>query len=684
MKNKTKIFKTAICIITTLILIFGTIPCGAVLSNESDTPTFTNLVVFMKFSDEDEFINTTYADTTVRNILDNTYNKSVYSVDDYFKTVSGGKMNMQTLYLFDNDNSLTLSKPRGYYAEKDDLNPYGYESGEENSRMYDLQTDWANAISNAITNGNKPEDIEGNKYNFADLDRNHDGKIDLITVIYKNTTQNISVSWNSPLWDYQSYSNMISVQEGANTYQSGEYLQLTCNYENANGLILYRGEDNLPILPTGKICHETMHALGLKDLYRSNQTSAVYYMSLMGKHLTPIGQYISVKERESLGWLDNNQIKTIDKNGTYALYPASAQNEVVAYKRDLPNGKTLYLEYRQFDDNGNKYDTKNKKLYSCNTGDLIKGVTLKSGLICYLANTGVRFPSNMNTTDVNWNMQVISNGQYSTMSDCAVGDGEELYIGNDIFVYVTNMSADKLEFEISGIAETTPTPTPTLTPSPTPTATPSHTASPTPTVSPTMSPSPILSPTPTTTPSPTHTTSPTATPRPTPTTTPTMTSTATPHPAPTITPTAIPKPTLNPTATPTSSPTASPTATPNPCPTLSPTCTPKPTIHPTAKPTSSPTVTTNPITSPTATPTPDINCNIEGNNLSVTLANSTSGGIILVAEFNSDGRFLRCTTHSPQENISVPLLSATHTVKVMWWNSLSNLVPMTDSKKLTR
>ena len=50
-------------------------------------------------------------------------------------------MNMQTLYLFDNNNSLTLSKPRGYYAEKDDQNPYGYESGEENSRMYELQTD---------------------------------------------------------------------------------------------------------------------------------------------------------------------------------------------------------------------------------------------------------------------------------------------------------------------------------------------------------------------------------------------------------------------------------------------------------------------------------------------------------------------------------------------------------------
>ena len=51
-------------------------------------------------------------------------------------------------------------------------------SGEENSRMYELQTDWANTISNAITNGNKPKDIEENQYNFADLDRNRDGKID--------------------------------------------------------------------------------------------------------------------------------------------------------------------------------------------------------------------------------------------------------------------------------------------------------------------------------------------------------------------------------------------------------------------------------------------------------------------------------------------------------------------------
>lgn len=357
--NKLKI--TLIIIIS--ILIFDAILCAEVFANESEN-NFTNLVVFVKFADESEFVNNTYAGTTVFNILDNTYNKSMYSAADYFTTVSNGKINMQTLYLFEDGKSLTLTRLRGYYAEKDDNNSYGYEIGEESSRIYELQEDWAYAISSAIANGNKPIDINGNIYSFASLDKNKDGKIDLITVIYKNSEQNISVSWNSPLWDYQSYSNMISINKNKNTYQSGEYVQLTCTYENANGLILYRGEDNLPILSAGKICHETMHSLCLKDLYRSNQTSAVYYMSLMGKHLSPIGQYISVKERESLGWLRDEQIQTIYENGKYTLFLNSSENGTVAYKRDLPNGKTLYLEYRKFDEKGNKYDNKNKKLYS--------------------------------------------------------------------------------------------------------------------------------------------------------------------------------------------------------------------------------------------------------------------------------------------------------------------------------
>ena len=87
---------------------------------------FVNLVVLAKFNDETEFVNDVYQNCTVKQIIDNTYNKSSYSVSDYFDSISDGKIKMTTLFLLDGDNSLTLSRPRGYYAEKDEFNAYGY------------------------------------------------------------------------------------------------------------------------------------------------------------------------------------------------------------------------------------------------------------------------------------------------------------------------------------------------------------------------------------------------------------------------------------------------------------------------------------------------------------------------------------------------------------------------------
>ena len=447
MKNKA-------ALISVILLIIEASFCKISFADAVSAPNFTNLVVPAKFSDEGEFINDVYDTSSVMDILDNTYSKSMYSTADYFKTVSNGKMNMQTLYLFDGTDSVTLSKPRGYYAVRDDQNPDGYEESEKYMRMYELRKDWSEAIQAAIKNGNKPVDADGNRYDFSDLDRNGDGKIDLITVIYKETEQNISVSWGSPLWDYRDYSNYISIEENGTVYQSGEFVQMTSHFKNPNGnLAFYRGEDNLPIFSMGKIYHETMHALGPKDLYDSKQTGGVYFMSLMGKHTSPIGQYISVKERDALGWLDESMIRTIDDNGTYVISEASSNSGVVAYKRDLPNGKTMYIEYRRFDKFGNKYDNQNKNIYSYSMDSIIKNPYLKSGLVCYLANTDIRFPSNINTT----NMEVVSHGIYSTKSDCAVGGGESLYVGaGDLWIDVTEMTEDKIEFEISGISKTEP------------------------------------------------------------------------------------------------------------------------------------------------------------------------------------------------------------------------------------
>ena len=424
--------------------------------------TFTNLVVLANFKDEESFAQDVYQGATVLQILDNTYNRAEYSVRDYLSSVSNGKLKMQTLFLLDGDQSLTLSKPRGYYAEKDDFNPGGYEAGEENLRSAELREDWANALSAAVAAGNLPIDRSGKTHSLDELDQNGDGKIDCITVIYKPTTQNISVGWGSPLWDYKYYNSLVTFSTAKGELRSDAYVQLTLSYMTADGRsALYQASDVLPIVSLGKICHETLHVLGLKDLYRTDFSGEVYYMSAMGKPLSPAVQFISVKEREALGFLTEDEVLTLSRDGTYSLSVSAPYSEgVVGYKLSLPQlGKTLYLEYRRFDGALNKYDTKEKELYACSTGELVRGQTLKSGLVCYLAKSGVRFPSNLNGTD---EYVVLSGGIYQTKSDAAIAPGESIDITNEISVTVTEMTDEKLQFSISGITGATPPHTHTL------------------------------------------------------------------------------------------------------------------------------------------------------------------------------------------------------------------------------
>ena len=282
------------------------------------------------------------------------------------------------------------------------------------------------------------------------LDRNADGKIDCITVIYAPSPVGISAGWGSPLWDYRDYCSMVSLTDGGKTYVSGEYVQLTFSYKSGENVALYKGEDGLPIVSVGKVYHEAMHVFGLKDLYRSDLSSAVYFMSLMGKPMSPVGQYVSVKERESLGWLDYSEVVAMPSAGEYTLSVAHGTG-VVGYKVDLPSGKTLYLEYRRFDDNANKYDSYEKTVYSCKDDQPLKLVkSFKSGLVCYLVNTDTRFPSNIGTSGRVWNFEVASHGTSSTRNDSAVGLNESLDIAGGVRVEVTGMTGNSLTFRIDG------------------------------------------------------------------------------------------------------------------------------------------------------------------------------------------------------------------------------------------
>ncbi len=436
-----KIIAFVLCLQVIFACLFET---ALAYNNESDS-NFTNLIIFAKFGDEDEFINDNYGES-VRKITDNSYNSAQYNVSDYFRSVSNGKVNMNSVYLFDNGGSVTLSRKRAYYASGSDENPDGYfDSGERAKRMYQLKEDWAQAVNRAIGNG--ITDYSGKKkYDLSELDKNHDGYIDLITIIYKPTTQtNISVEWASPLWNYRDQTSLVEADLNGMSLHSRSYVQMTKDYK-----YLYTDANGNKITAIGVNSHETAHGFGLLDLYQSSY-QPVGYMSAMGKHTTEVAQFISVKERESLGWLGSKNINYILNEGNYTLNVIRDEKTdgVVGYKMDIPEiGKTLYLEYRRFDGKGSKYDSQKKDLYLAD-GSKIRGLSLKSGLVCYLLTTGIKFPSNLQSSVNNWNYSVLG-GRYNNKPDAALAAGEYIEITDDLFIEVTKMTDDELTFSIEG------------------------------------------------------------------------------------------------------------------------------------------------------------------------------------------------------------------------------------------
>ena len=422
-----------------------------------DDSNFTNLIVFARFADEDEFVDDVYEGSTVREITDNSYNTAEYSVSDYYRSVSDDRLRMKSVYLFDNGGSVRLSHQRGYYAEYSDTNKIGYaDDSEAAARMYELKREWSDAVNAAISAGNVISDYDGSKtYSFDELDKDGNGTIDSITIIYKNTTQNnIAVSWASPLWNYTDYADYVEIGTGKGTIKSSRYVQITNSYARPDGDsngYLFRDSDGRIMLSVAAATHEMGHVMGLRDLYNSYNSSPVYYMSLMAKHISPVPQFISVKEKEALGWVHEGDVETLVADGEYNLRAlgTSGGKGAIGYKLDIPaKNKTLYLEYRNFETDSNKYDSQYKTLYKMN-GNTVDRIPMKSGLVCYLIDTGTKFPSNMNFSSPRWNYEVLG-GTYNTKSDAALAAGEDIGIYSDIYIEVESVDDNCLTFRIEG------------------------------------------------------------------------------------------------------------------------------------------------------------------------------------------------------------------------------------------
>lgn len=418
-------------------------------TQEASDSNFTNLIVFARFAGEDEFVDNVYHGSSVKEITDNSYNTATYSVGDYYRNASAEKLRMNSVYLFDNGGSLQLTKSRGYYAPKSVENPGGYAAGLQELRRMELRDDWADAINKAIANGNKITNYDGTKtYDYKELDKNNDGKIDAITVIYKNEST-ISVKRSEPLWNYRDTANecvKIPLGNGKEII-SYDFVQLTNNYDT-----LYQALDDKKITSLKTPIHEMGHIFGLKDLYNSSNTPPIFFLSAMANAISPVPQGLTIKEKEALGWTNGEMLKEITAPGQYQLKMSgiAGTENCVGYKVDIQEtGKTLYLEYRNFSVGGSKYDnTQDKAL----TGTSVTGVSpidITSGLVCYLAKTDVKFPINSGGSPGNWMFEALGDSQ-PTKKDAALTAGQSLAIPGGIKVHVDSIEGDILTFQIEG------------------------------------------------------------------------------------------------------------------------------------------------------------------------------------------------------------------------------------------
>ncbi len=278
--------------------------------------TMNNVVIYIRFSDEDEFTEK----AEIFNAMFNNTDAAANSLYNYYNEASFGQLHIKsTFFPVSQNNSITSFKdgnPRNYYNAYSITNPIGYTTGiEKTEREHTL-------LANAITA------IKTEIPNSVDLDGDHDGNVDNVCFIVKGAPD----IWGSVLWPH-----MWSL-DSKNVVVNGKKVT-TYNFQL---------EFNLLELGVGVLCHEMFHSIGAPDLY---------HYSLDG--LTPVGgwdlmettsnppQHMSAYMKYRYGhWITS--IPEIESTGTYSLNPLTSPANN-CFKITSPNSSKQYfvLEYRK-------------------------------------------------------------------------------------------------------------------------------------------------------------------------------------------------------------------------------------------------------------------------------------------------------------------------------------------------
>lgn len=272
----------------------------------SDLCTLNNLVVFIRFADDDDF---TQSPVTLYNMFNAPDNLSLKS---YYQAASYGQMNIESHLIPTPSGTAVLSyqdeHPRSYYCKWSEDNPDGYGEDDADNGIYPRTEREMTLVTNAINYARNyiPEDLN--------LDYNNDDVVDNICFVVKGGVED----WADLLWPHKwsLYTDEVFIN-GKRVWDFN--IQLS---------------DNPSYFSVSVLCHEMFHSLGAPDLYHYDDEvgfAPVGPWDLMGQNgSTP--QHSGVYMKHKYGnWIA--EIPEITESGTYTLLPVSSTTpEKIGYR----------------------------------------------------------------------------------------------------------------------------------------------------------------------------------------------------------------------------------------------------------------------------------------------------------------------------------------------------------------
>ena len=286
----------------------------------SSTPQVNNyLAIMVEFPDKNDTslddtqtlanANAVMNGSNQRMKLDSNKTIPIISLKEYVEKYTYNKMTTNTTFFPQNQSgkvvSVMLSKNRSYYMKRSSTNPNGYLESQKTSRERELV--------NEILSKSK-ESIE-RVFSGSQLDKNNDGNVDAISFfIEADKITEDEVGWSDLLWSHKISGMNLSVN------LSGKKVN-TYNLINTYDSSYMGGVFSMQLGTYGTIIHEYMHALGLPDLYRYNDSGKpVGFYDIMADTTSYYPQGIlayMTSDYNNLGW--NNKLPEISSSSTITL-----------------------------------------------------------------------------------------------------------------------------------------------------------------------------------------------------------------------------------------------------------------------------------------------------------------------------------------------------------------------------